>query len=518
MIGVVLAQLFAKAIDLGPSDPQDWGFGLVETSWGYLLYGRSARGLTIVKASADGTPLSAYRGLLPNQLIWLWITDFKKTPDGGFVACGYTDSLGTGAEQAFLLKLDSSANPVWLKLFGTDTVDMAYSLALTSDGGYLVGFESRGFQTYGNSVFGIAKFSSNGTYQWTKLVLPIGLDVPGPGRTIIVPSSDGGYYLVSSPGVNPTQQQDFLVVKVDSSFAVKWARCYGYISWDVAYGALETSGGNLLVWGRSDDRYAPLVFNTLTMLDPDGNLVWWTWLLPDSTDADSVLIDQVRDVVEGPDGLYAVSYTDSYAPGDDEPGVIIAKWDIQTGEIAWARLWNMPDSYDDGRGIIITSDGALAICGITSFGRNFLLLKLGSDGSYAGCVETIAPTTEHPPVTITDSIQVYIVNENVQVWDTVLVSTDLTDSISAANLCPPLYVNSEEASVSPEIRWHLVPGGLELNVPQALTVEIYSSDGRRVKRVSLRKGRNTLRLKSGVYFWRALVHGRLEGKGVAVIQ
>ncbi len=62
----------------------------------------------------------------------------KQTADGGFLIAGYTISYGAGSEDLWLVKTDSSGNQLWHKTFGGTASDIAYSMDLTTDGGYVI--------------------------------------------------------------------------------------------------------------------------------------------------------------------------------------------------------------------------------------------------------------------------------------------------------------------------------------------------------------------------------------------
>jgi len=59
-----------------------------------------------------------------------------QTSDGGYAIAGRTNSKGAGAQDAWLIKLDSQGSIIWDRTFGGSDNDSAWSLIQTSDGGY----------------------------------------------------------------------------------------------------------------------------------------------------------------------------------------------------------------------------------------------------------------------------------------------------------------------------------------------------------------------------------------------
>ncbi|MBU3742429.1 MAG: hypothetical protein FGM24_09125, partial [Candidatus Kapabacteria bacterium] len=62
----------------------------------------------------------------------------KQTADGGFLIAGYTLSYGAGGDDLWLVKTDNAGNQLWHKTYGGTASDVAYSMDLTTDGGYVI--------------------------------------------------------------------------------------------------------------------------------------------------------------------------------------------------------------------------------------------------------------------------------------------------------------------------------------------------------------------------------------------
>ena len=74
-----------------------------------------------------------------------------QTSEGGFIVCGYANSFGAGGSDGYVIKLDSSGNIQWSKLYGGANNEAAYEIIQTSDGGYAVGISTQSFG-YGSAV------------------------------------------------------------------------------------------------------------------------------------------------------------------------------------------------------------------------------------------------------------------------------------------------------------------------------------------------------------------------------
>lgn len=78
------------------------------------------------------------------------ITDIKPTSEGGWLASGWSDSnndifddMNKGAEDAFIMKLDSRGAIQWLKTYGSNGPDFASALQPMSDSSWLVAGTTR---------------------------------------------------------------------------------------------------------------------------------------------------------------------------------------------------------------------------------------------------------------------------------------------------------------------------------------------------------------------------------------
>ncbi|HNJ90281.1 MAG TPA: hypothetical protein PLT99_12455, partial [Chitinophagales bacterium] len=98
----------------------------------------------ILKLHADGT-IAWQNTIGGTNDDYLYVV--KETPDGGFICGGYSASGisgdktegSLGGKDYWVLKLDALGNIVWQNTIGGSLDDILYDIALTTDGGYLLG-------------------------------------------------------------------------------------------------------------------------------------------------------------------------------------------------------------------------------------------------------------------------------------------------------------------------------------------------------------------------------------------
>lgn len=186
----------------------------------------------------------------------------KATADGGFIIAGNTNSLNgdlsgvnKGGVDIWVVKTNSTGTILWQKTFGGSNEDRCNSIALTSDGGYiLTGFTYSTNEDItsnkGQADVWIVKLSSTGNIQWQKTYGGKQIDA---GQSI-VPTVDGyliGGYTFSNDGdvIGFKGQSDVWIIKVDNNGALLWQKCLGGNNLDLANSIDATNDGNFIIAG-----------------------------------------------------------------------------------------------------------------------------------------------------------------------------------------------------------------------------------------------------------------------------
>jgi len=159
----------------GGSD-YDWGSSVAETSDGsYIIagsYGTGSSDAWLIKTSADGNKE--------------WDETFggsggdcgcsvAQTSDGGYIVAGYTYSYGAGSADLWLIKTDVGGAEEWNQAFGGLNYEDGLSVAVTSDGGYVITGSTVSYSAGGSDVW-LIKLSDSDTTPPAPVAVSI--DVP----------------------------------------------------------------------------------------------------------------------------------------------------------------------------------------------------------------------------------------------------------------------------------------------------------------------------------------------------
>ncbi|MCK4544183.1 hypothetical protein KAU43_01465 [candidate division WOR-3 bacterium] len=80
---------------------------------------------------------------------------------GEYLICGYTESIGNGNKDVYLLKVDEDGNKIWDRTFGGKDDDIAYSVCETYDGGFMIVGSTKSFSAGENDIYLIKVIRSN---------------------------------------------------------------------------------------------------------------------------------------------------------------------------------------------------------------------------------------------------------------------------------------------------------------------------------------------------------------------
>lgn len=333
----------------------------------------------------------------------------EQTSDNGYILIGYTASnngnvsLNKGITDYWIIKISATGILQWQKTYGGTSIDYAYSIKQTLDGGYIVLGETLSndgdvILNHGSFDIWVLKLSSTGVIQWSKTYGGSGSDY----ASKINLTSDGGYIIACNTYSNDGDvtgyhnEKDFWIVKINSIGVIQWQKVLGGTNWDNLNDITQTSDGGYIGVGKSlsnnGDRISPTTSDAwVVKLSTFGVLQW------EKTIGSSYVLD-LFSVKEKLPGEYIIAGCINY----DIYGYPISQnyWITKinsTGTILWEKMFGGSD-IDICNEIILTSDDGFAIAGysnstngdITS-GHNvydFWIIKLSQEQLLKSTFET----------------------------------------------------------------------------------------------------------------------------------
>lgn len=165
--------------------------------------------------------------------------------DGGVVVAG-GGYVGAGGYDVWVVKLDSSGNNLWQKAFGGTSDDMALSVQKTNDDGFILTGFTKSFGA-GNQDFWVLKLDLSGSLEWQKTYGGTSVD----WAFSVKQTFDGGYIVAGrtdSFGVG----NDALIIKLDAIGNLEWQRTYGGSGFEYVYSVLPAKDGSFICVGLTN--------------------------------------------------------------------------------------------------------------------------------------------------------------------------------------------------------------------------------------------------------------------------
>lgn len=286
-----------------------------------------------------------------------------QTADGGYVLAGYTQSFGAGDRDFWVVRVDAFGNIVWQRAIGGPLADTAMELVETVDGGFAIAGVTR---SYGAGMVSgwVVKLDANGSLLWNRVIGGSNSNSFGG----LAATSDGG--VIAAGATQPAGgSYDGWLVKLSSAGAVTWQRRYSGADTDMFTRVRQTADGGYIAVGQTQS------FGTggdlwVVKTDASGAITW-------QRNYGGAGFEGGSDVRQTTDGGYIVAGSMEPPPYVHSDGWLL-KLDA-SGNVAWQRAYGDGGalSSDGFYGVRQTSDGGYIVSGRTSIGAE--LQPWGSD-------------------------------------------------------------------------------------------------------------------------------------------
>ncbi|MBL7826420.1 MAG: T9SS type A sorting domain-containing protein [Saprospiraceae bacterium] len=315
-----------------------------------------------------------------------WPYDAIQTPDGGFIIVGYSrsddgDVLGQhGDKDAWIIKINASGEILWQRALGGSGWDEAWSITLTSDGGFAVAgiSDSTDGDCLGNQGlaqdYWVVKMNQDGVVEWQKSFGGSNFD-----RGIFITSTtDAGFLITGEAGsadgdvIDNNGDQDFWVLKLDSEGNIEWQNALGGEGLDVGSGMYEVNDGYLgfgyvgsLNTGDVSFSYGSFDY-WIVKLDMNGQLVWEKsyggsdadWLFTGTIFEDGGLIVSGTSLSNDADVSFSHGYDDIWLVKINNSGDV--EWEKSIGGSSSEACFQLQKTPDNGLvlvGFTFSTDG-----------------------------------------------------------------------------------------------------------------------------------------------------------------
>jgi uncharacterized delta-60 repeat protein len=333
-------------------------------------FGAGSSDAWVLKLDSDGSVAwqKTYGGSSTDS-----IRSIQQTPDGGYIAAGWTSSFGACDSNAWVLKLNSDGGIAWQKTYGQRDYNRIYSIQQTADGGYIAAGDMSDLG-WSSSDAWVLKLNSDGSIAWQK-TYGHSIYVGDDPVYSIQQTADGGYIAVRKFGGNAR------IFKLNSDGSMAWQKKYGEIGIDEIKSIQQTADGGYVAAGYTYSFGAGSSDAWILKLDSDGNIIWeksYGWSRSDH-------VVSIKETADG--GYIAAGDTNSFGESYSDYDSWLLKL-RSDGSIAWQKIYGKHGVSDDEYiySVQQTAGGGYVAAGSRGdFSMDAWILKVDSSGEIPGC-------------------------------------------------------------------------------------------------------------------------------------
>jgi len=195
------------------------------------------------------------------------------TSDGGYVISGLSQSMGDTVGDIIVIKVNGQCDTQWTLLYGGPKLEGGNAVMETSDGGIMVSGHTEDFGAHDCDAF-LMKLDKNGNRQWLKVYGGDEDDIAEGAAEL----PDGGFVFAgitaSYGNATPSETRHTWFVRTTSAGDTVWAKCYGGSNTDYGYSIANTPAGGFLGVGYTRSRDKGEEQGWLLRIKDNGDTLW----------------------------------------------------------------------------------------------------------------------------------------------------------------------------------------------------------------------------------------------------
>mgnify|MGYP003759328215 FL=1 len=318
----------------------------------------------------------------------------SQTTDGGYIVVGETNSYYSSFVKAdiIILKIGPNGELEGVReTYGGHEYDRAYSIQQTKDGGYIVAGEADVSENFTTGKMWILKLNSKRKIEWEKKYSSGEYD-----RAYSIQQTKDGRYIVAGQ-VGPLNFPSKMhILKLDSNGEKEWEKFYIGNDSDSANGAYsiqQTKDGGYIVAGRASSNSNVETNMIVLKLDLDGEVEWQFIYEGEENE-----FNKAYSIQQTTDGGYIVAGEEGHC-GESSDAIVLKI--NKNGKIEWQKaVYSVDNEWSRANSIQQTKDGGYIVAGETDniCDNRIFILKLDSNAEkkwekvydkIAGCADKI---------------------------------------------------------------------------------------------------------------------------------
>lgn len=251
----------------------DLGYSIINTSdGGYLLggstqnFGVGQADVLLIKTDQDGEiQWSKTYGSAQFEDCF----DLTASNDGGYVLAGRTNGIGAGDGDIYCIKTNALGDTLWTRTFGGPGNEDAQQIQQTGDGGFIMIGHTHSYGA-GNADVYLVKINGNGNLEWTRTYGGPNFDY---GNSIAL-TTDGGYIISGTTNSFGAGAQDILLIKTDGAGNLVWSKTYGGASAEISHFVVQNQDDGFTLTGQTSSFGGGKSDAYSIRTDAAGEIIW----------------------------------------------------------------------------------------------------------------------------------------------------------------------------------------------------------------------------------------------------